>query len=171
MDKIKIGEFIATCRKEQNLTQEQLAEKLNVSKNAVSKWERGICLMDMKLLKPLSKILNVSVNEIIAGERIDNEDLAKKSEENIISLAEHNRLKSQLYGNTGMLIMSILLTIISLIKNMSYVVNSGFSSIIDTGFAVIFLSRYRLNKNKLFLVVGILCAISAIYFTYLFIIG
>ena len=54
MDKGKIGQFIANCRKDKKLTQEQLAEKLNISKNAVSKWERGICLMDMLFLKPLS---------------------------------------------------------------------------------------------------------------------
>lgn len=64
MDKVKIGQFIAKCRKEQKLTQEQLAEKLGVSKNAVSKWERGICLMDMSLLKPLSELLQVSVIDI-----------------------------------------------------------------------------------------------------------
>ena len=70
MDKVKIGQFIANCRKDKKLTQEQLAEKLNISKNAVSKWERGICLMDMSLLKPLSEILGVSVNDILSGEKI-----------------------------------------------------------------------------------------------------
>ena len=54
MDKVKIGQFISECRRNKKITQEQLAEKLDVSKNAVSKWERGICLMDMSLLKPLS---------------------------------------------------------------------------------------------------------------------
>lgn len=62
-------QFIANCRKDKKLTQEQLAEKLNLSKNAVSKWERGICLMDMSLLKPLSEILDVSVNDILSGEK------------------------------------------------------------------------------------------------------
>ena len=64
MNQKKIGEFIAKKRKQKKLTQEVLAEKLNVSKNAVSKWERGICLMDMSLLKPLSEILEVSINEL-----------------------------------------------------------------------------------------------------------
>lgn len=67
----KIGKFIAECRKNSSLTQEQLAEQLGITKNAVSKWERGLCLMDMSLLDPLSRILNVSINDILAGEKID----------------------------------------------------------------------------------------------------
>lgn len=57
-----IGKFIANIRKEKKLTQEQIAEKLGLSVNTASKWERGICLMDMSLLKPLSNILDVSIN-------------------------------------------------------------------------------------------------------------
>ena len=81
MNQAKIGNFISAKRKEKKLTQEALAEKLNVSKNAVSKWERGICLMDMSLLKPLSEILNVSINEILNGEEIKANELKEKAEE------------------------------------------------------------------------------------------
>ena len=81
MDQEKIGKFIASLRKEKNLTQEQLASKLNISKNAVSKWERGICLMDMSLLKPLSEILDVSINEILNGEKISNKEFKEKADE------------------------------------------------------------------------------------------
>lgn len=73
MDQEKIGKFISECRKEKGLTQAMLAEKLNISDRAVSKWERGICLMDMSLLKPLSEILGVSVNELLAGEKMEKE--------------------------------------------------------------------------------------------------
>ena len=69
MEQEKIGKFIATLRKEKGLTQQELAEKLGITKNAVSKWERGLGLMDMSLLKPLSEILDVSVTEILNGER------------------------------------------------------------------------------------------------------
>ena len=72
MNQKKIGEFISETRKNKNLTQKELAEKLGVSVNAVSKWERGICLMDMSLLKPLSSILEVSITEIINGEKDNN---------------------------------------------------------------------------------------------------
>ena len=73
MNQEKIGKFIAKLRKQKKLTQEQLAEKLGITKNAVSKWERGLGLMDLSLLKPLSYILEVSVTEILNGEKIDEE--------------------------------------------------------------------------------------------------
>lgn len=73
MNQIKIGKFISTIRKENNLTQEQLGLKLGITKNAVSKWERGLSLMDISLLEPLSEILGVSIEEILNGERNINE--------------------------------------------------------------------------------------------------
>jgi len=83
MDQKKIGTFIAEMRKSKNMTQKDLAEKLNVSITAVSKWERGICLMDMSLLKPLSQILNISITEIINGEK-DNNDIDYAIESTLI---------------------------------------------------------------------------------------
>ena len=80
MDQEKIGKFIATLRKEKGLTQQELAEKLGITKNAVSKWERGLGLMDMSLLKPLSEILDVSVTEILNGERFSKEEINTQSE-------------------------------------------------------------------------------------------
>lgn len=83
MNQEKIGKFIAELRKQKKLTQEQLAEKLGITKNAVSKWERGLGLMDLSLLKPLSEILGVSVTEILNGEKLD-EEIDLKSEEILI---------------------------------------------------------------------------------------
>ena len=125
MNQEKIGKFIAESRKEKKLTQEELAEKLGITKNAVSKWERGLCLMDMSLLKPLSDILDVSINEILAGEKIETKDIEKKSEENIIKLTELVNLKSMKYGIIGMASFSIILMLISFFKdqNMASIVN------------------------------------------------
>ena len=117
MNQDKIGKFIAEQRKNKNLTQEELAEKLSITKNAVSKWERGLCLMDMSLLKPLSEILEVSINEILAGEKIEEKDIEKKSEENIIKLTELVNLKSMKYGIIGMVLFSIILMIIAFLKD------------------------------------------------------
>lgn len=86
MNQERIGNFIANKRKEKNLTQEGLAEMLGVSINAVSKWERGLCLMDMSLLKPLSEILKVEVIDILSGEIINREDKEKKYETLILKL-------------------------------------------------------------------------------------
>lgn len=79
MNQEKIGNFISQRRKQKGLTQEQLGEKLNVSKNAVSKWERGICMMDIALLEPLSNILDVSIAELLNGEKALNTDTAASS--------------------------------------------------------------------------------------------
>ncbi len=68
MNQEKIGTFITENRKKQNMTQEELAEKLNVSKNAVSKWERGLNLPDASIMQELCSILNISLNELFTGE-------------------------------------------------------------------------------------------------------
>jgi len=71
MELRKIGKFIAEQRKAQNITQEKLAEMLDVSDRAVSKWERGICLPSTIIMADLCKILDISINELFCGERID----------------------------------------------------------------------------------------------------
>ncbi len=77
MDQNKCGKFIAKLRKEKNMTQEQLAVKMGVSINAVSKWERGLCFPDVSLYKQLCKELGINIEELINGER-DNSDDAKE---------------------------------------------------------------------------------------------
>ena len=70
MDQIKMGRFIAQCRKEKNITQEQLAKMLNTTNKSISKWENGNCLPDSSLYEPICNILNISINELFAGERL-----------------------------------------------------------------------------------------------------
>ena len=86
MDKVKIGQFIANCRKDKKLTQEQLAEKLGISINAISKWERGLNLPDVSLMKELCKILDITLNELFEGKKLTNNEMFDKAENNIISL-------------------------------------------------------------------------------------
>ena len=88
MDQIKIGKFIAEKRKEVNLTQEQLAEKLNISKNAVSKWERGLNLPDVSIMQDLCKILNITLNELFIGEKIQEEVYKEIADNNSFTLKE-----------------------------------------------------------------------------------
>lgn len=85
MNQEKIGKFISCLRKEKNLTQEQLAEKMGVSINAVSKWERGLSFPDVSLLKKICEELGISIEELINGER-DKSDVAK--EKAIISVVK-----------------------------------------------------------------------------------
>lgn len=166
MNQEKIGKFISERRKDKKITQEQLAEKLGVSINAVSKWERGLCLMDMSLLKPLSEILEVSVNEILSGEKIDNKDIEKKSEENIINLTELADLKTMKYGIIGMALFFMILVIISAFKNTS---PSALVSLICAYNSVTFLSRYKIKKDQSDLFAGCMFFIAVICNTIAFI--
>lgn len=84
MDQIKIGNFISFLRKEQNLTQRELAERLGVTDRAVSKWENGRGLPDLSLLVPLCEALRISVNELLCGERIEREDLPEKAQDIVL---------------------------------------------------------------------------------------
>ncbi|MBE5931418.1 MAG: helix-turn-helix transcriptional regulator [Lachnospiraceae bacterium] len=86
MNQEKIGKFISLSRKNKRLTQEQLAEKLGVSINAVSKWERGLNLPDVSLMEKLCEVLDFTLNELFAGEKLTNEEMVRKSEKNIMSL-------------------------------------------------------------------------------------
>ena len=95
MDLIKIGKYIAFKRKEQGLTQKQLAEKLNMSDKSVSKWERGICLPDVTVYLELCEILGISINEFLAGEDIPKETIEQKAEENIIQITKDNKNKQK----------------------------------------------------------------------------
>ena len=86
MDQIKIGRFIASCRKEQGMTQAALAEKLGISDRAVSKWETGRSMPDSGIMLELCGLLNINVNELLSGERIMAEAYGKIAEQNLIEL-------------------------------------------------------------------------------------
>lgn len=89
MNQMEIGLFIAKCRKEKELTQAQLAEKLNITDRAVSKWETGKCMPDSSIMLELCGILGITVNELLSGEEVGMEyaeNYQKKAEENLIAL-------------------------------------------------------------------------------------
>lgn len=117
----KIGKFISKLRKEQKLTQEQLAEKLNITSRAISKWERGICLPDASIMLPLCEILDINVNELLSGEMISKKDYNKKAEELLIEMSkqeEEQNKKLMMYENVIGTMSSI--TFITLIFVLSY---------------------------------------------------
>ena len=86
MDTIKIGNFLAELRKEQNLTQEALGEKLGVTNKTVSRWENGNYLPPVEMLQELSSLYDISINEILCGERIPKENYQEKAEEIITGI-------------------------------------------------------------------------------------
>lgn len=86
MDQIKIGKFIAACRKKENLTQMQLAEKLNITDRAVSKWERGKAMPDSSIMLALCDVLNISVNDLLCGEVVTVENYNRELENNLLEM-------------------------------------------------------------------------------------
>lgn len=84
MDQVKIGQFIAQCRNEKNITQEALGEKLGVTNKTISRWENGHYLPDIEMMQLLSKEFNISINELISGEKIKDSDYKEKAEKNLI---------------------------------------------------------------------------------------
>ena len=92
MDQKKIGAFIAQCRKEKSLTQIQLAELLDITNQAISKWENGRGMPDVSLLQPLCDALGISLNELFSGEHISAEEYKGKAEENISKLYKEKQI-------------------------------------------------------------------------------
>lgn len=157
MNQEKIGKFIAENRKKMSLTQEQLAEKVGVSKNAVSKWERGICLMDMSLLKPLSEILNVGIVDILNGEII-NDYVKEKYEQGIENLIKMNEKNSRSFAMYGLVISYIILFVFKEIKGLNdYDIISILLMYI--GFKLMY--KYK-NKNIIYMFIGGVSIISSV---------
>lgn len=105
----KVGEFIKQKRKEKKLTQKELAEKLSITDRAISKWERGICCPDISILKELSAILEVSVNELLAGEEIEKLEKEKTDDVLVDSVKQYTSVEKK--KNKKLLITTIILLI------------------------------------------------------------
>ena len=95
MDQIKIGKFIASCRKEQGMTQAVLAEKLGISDRAISKWETGKSMPDSGIMLELCELLKINVNELLSGDRIMAEAYDKRAEENLLAMARQKEEKDR----------------------------------------------------------------------------
>ena len=91
MNQIKIGKFIAECRKNVGLTQVQLAERLGITDKAISKWERGIAMPDSSIMLELCHILNITVNDLLSGERVTMADYNKELENNLLEMVKQKQ--------------------------------------------------------------------------------
>ena len=110
MDQVKIGKFIAECRKNANLTQMQLAEKLNITDRAISKWETGKSLPDSSIMLGLCDILGISVNELLSGENIIIENSNQKNEQLLLDMAKELEQKNKTVWKSMWVIMIISMT-------------------------------------------------------------
>ncbi len=95
MDQIKIGRFIAACRKDAGLTQAALAEKLGISDRAVSKWENGRSMPDSGIMLELCELLKINVNELLSGEKIMVETYDRYAEENLLAMRKEVEEKNR----------------------------------------------------------------------------
>lgn len=112
MEQVKIGKFIQEMRKEQSLTQRELAEKLNISDKTVSKWETGNGLPEVGLMLPLCELLHISVNELLSGERLEEKRYIEKAEENIMDLLkEKAEAKKKIFVGAVVVFVTLLASI------------------------------------------------------------
>ena len=103
MDTLKIGKFIARMRKEKNMTQEDLARILGVTNKTISRWENGNYMPDLSLLKPLSEALDISLNELLSGEKDIN---IQKANENISDITNYSNIMiNKVLKNTYIILM------------------------------------------------------------------
>lgn len=140
MNQVKIGKFIAECRKAKNLTQMQLAEKLDITDKAISKWERGIAMPDTSLMLDLCAILGITVNELLSGEKI-----MKKNQQNqqiLLEMAKELERKNKSIWLSMWLILavSIISFIIACLIAKFFITDETWALIAIIGALILFLS-------------------------------
>ena len=141
MDQIKIGKFIAECRKKNNLTQMQLAEKLNITDRAISKWENGKTMPDSSIMLDLCNELKISVNELLSGEMINMESKNEKQEQVLLDMAKQIEQKNRIIWTSMWVIMGV--SIIALIIGIfiaAFMIPEGVGQLITIlGICIVFL--------------------------------
>lgn len=126
MDQIKIGRFIAKCRKEKGLTQMQLAEKLGITDRAVSKWENGKAMPDSSIMLELCGMLGITVNDLLNGEVIEMTNYKESYEKNLLDMVRQKEKSDK-----KMLSLEILIGVFSMIILFSFVFTASFAAMAD----------------------------------------
>ena len=141
MDQIKTGKFIAECRKKKNLTQAQLAEKLNITDRAISKWETGKAMPDSNIMIELCYILGISVNEVLCGEMIDIAQKDEQLNELIIQMAKNEeRYHKRLLHSACVIVATSLAALICLVSLISLLIpECGFQDFMIMGSVILFM--------------------------------
>ncbi len=159
MNQEKIGKFISECRKTQKITQSKLAEQLGVTDRSVSNWENGKNMPDLSLFKPLCEILNITINELLSGEKINKDNYQERLEENIINTINYSNKKleqkNQLIGLI-LLLFGVLISILGLMAFNPDTHACSFSIVIGMMFGTI--GFYKLIKTKSY-IKNIICLV------------
>ena len=141
MDQIKIGKFIAERRKQEKLTQAQLAEKLNITDRAISKWENGRAMPDTSIMLELCGILKISVNELLCGEKINMENNNQKNEQLLLDMSKELEQKNKTVWTSMWVIMGIsLIALLAGIFVAAFLIEDGIWQLVTIlGICVVFL--------------------------------
>lgn len=139
MNQEKIGSFIARCRKNKSMTQSELAEKLGVTEKSISNWENGRNMPDLSLFKPLCELLDISINELISGEKIEKDKYQKTFEENIVNTIDYSTKRINKYNQVISLMIVIFGLFISISAIMIFPSESSWSSIYSVFGIIIFM--------------------------------
>lgn len=146
MDQEKIGKFIAKCRKENNLTQNELGEKLNVTYKAISKWETGRNLPDASLMPKLCQILNISLNELFAGKKLEEKNISKASEKTILNFLKITN-KEKTKRKILIIVTSILITVLISFTIKTILVKQGFMYDDDLKYSKMYLKEENVKGD------------------------
>lgn len=172
MNQEVIGKFIADCRKKKKFTQSELAEKLGITDRAISNWENGKNMPDLSLFKPLCEILDITINELLSGERLSKENYQEKLEENIVNTIDYSTKKISKYSGAISLILIIFGLFISISAIMIFPSESSWGSIYSLFGIIIFMfgmvriiSVSKWYKKFLFLAIIFVGAIGTLLFT------
>ena len=151
MNQEKIGKFIVKCRKDKNMTQSELAEKLGVTDKSIGNWENGRNMPDLSLFKPLCDTLEITINDLLSGEKISKEKYQEKFEENIVKTIDYSTKKINQYSNLIGLILVIFGLFISMSAIMIFPSESSWGSIYSVFGVVIFIIGIsKLTKDMMY---------------------
>ena len=139
MDQEKIGKFIAKCRKQRKMTQAELGEKLGVTEKSISNWENGRNMPDLSLFKPLCNELNITINELLSGEKIGIDKYQEKFEENIVNTIDYSTKRINKYSKFISLSLIIFGLFISLSAIMIFPSESSWGSIYSLFGIIVFM--------------------------------
>ena len=157
MNQEKIGKFIASCRKQKNITQQELAEKLGVSDRTIGNWENGRNMPDLSLFKPLCKELDISLNDFLSGEKVAEGEYQERLEENIINTIDYTNKKIENRNNYIGLILIIFGVIIAITAVAIFPSESSWGSIYSIFGAIISLIGVSKFTKKLSYLKRLLC--------------
>ncbi len=154
MNQEKIGKFIAKCRKEKKMTQSDLAEKMGVTDKSIGNWENGRNMPDLSLFKPLCDELDITINELLSGEKLEKEEYQEKLEENIINTIDYSTKKINIIRNNLGIVLLVLGILISFTAMTMFASESSWGSIYSVIGAVISLigvskltKKYKYSKR------------------------